>query len=233
MLGRRVVLTGLCAAPVASMASPSLAAAPEPAPAPSLPVPRSDKIAFRMLRNGAVIGQHALTFTRNADALVVAVEIDILVKLGPIPVYRYKHRATEKWQQNQLMALTSDTNHDGSQQFVRAIREAAGLVVTGSKAPRYTAPEGVLATTYWNKAMLGSPPGEHRVINSEDGRLFDIGVTDLAQEPVKLANGGTQLARHFRTVGQLALDLWYDDTGQWAHLEFSQDGSTIIYEKLS
>lgn len=198
----------------------------------ALPVPRGDSIAFRMLRNGDVIGQHALTFTHSADSLMVAVEIDILVKLGPIPVYRYKHRATETWHHNQLVSLKSDTNHDGSPQFVRAQRDTAGLIVDGSMTQRYTAQDGVLATTYWNKAMLGPAAGPNRVINSEDGRLFNIDVANLAEGPVKLANGGVQMARHYRTTGALSLDLWYDDSGQWAHLEFTKDGSTIVYEKL-
>jgi hypothetical protein len=82
-------------------------------------------------------------------------------------------------------------------------------------------------TTFHNKAML-----QDHVINSEDGRLFDIKPTALAVESVPLANGGTARARRYRLDGDLMLDLWYDDAGQWAHLVFNRDGSTVIYEKL-
>jgi hypothetical protein len=208
------------------LATATLAAVSRPALA-ALPVPPSGKIGFRILRKGDVVGTHQLTFTTNGDALAVAVEIDFVVKLGPIPVFRYSHRATESWQGGQFVALESKTNHDGDPQFVHARREAAGVVVEGSKTQRYTAPPEALPTTYWNKAMLAA-----HVINSEDGRLFAVKPAALAEESVPLASGATIRARHYTLSGELDLDLWYDAADQWAHLVFSSQNNTFVYEKL-
>ena len=215
MILRRSLLATM---PAVALVRPALAA---------LPVPPDGKIAFRILRKGDVIGTHALTFSGNGDALDVAVAIDFVVKIGPIPMFRYEHRATERWQGGQFVSLDSKTNHDGSPQFVRARKEGGGVVVEGSKAERYTAPADALPTTYWNKAMLGS-----HVINSEDGRLFAIKSAALAEENVPTASGSSLRARHYNVSGELDLDLWYDASNQWAHLVFSKENNTFIYEKL-
>jgi hypothetical protein len=208
------------------MAVPLASLAAKPAAAMTLPVPQSGRIAFRMLRKGDVIGSHALDFSQAGGRLAVAVSIDILVKLGPVPVYRYRHRATEIWQDGVFSSIESVTDRDGTPQRMRAELAPQGLVVEGSKAPRYVAPPNIYATTYWNKVML-----QRAVINSEDGRLFNVMPQALAEETVPVA-AGTLRAKHYKLDGDLPLDLWYDAAGQWAHLVFTKDGSTIIYEKL-
>lgn len=207
------------------LATAPLAAAAYPAQA--LPVPQGNRIAFQMLRKGDVIGRHELTFMGDGAALTVNVAIDIQVKFGGITVYRYMHRATERWRGEQFIGIESRTDRDGTPQFMTARREGGDLLVEGSKTQRYMAPPGTFATTYWNMAMLQS-----HVINSEDGRLFHVTPQQLAEEEVPLAAGRRLRARHWKLDGDLPLDLWYDTAGQWAHLVFTKDGSTVVYQKL-
>jgi hypothetical protein len=192
----------------------------------ALPVPPSGQLGFRLLRNGERIGSHTLVFTPKADILTVTVAIDILVKLGPIPVYRYRHRATERWQDGSFIGIESQTDKDGTALRMRAERTGDGMVVEGSQTARYIAPPQTYPTTYWNKVML-----QDRLINSEDGRLFTVTPRPLGEEDVRQA-GNAIRARHYRIDGDLMLDLWYDTMGQWAHLVFIKDGATIVYEKL-
>ncbi len=193
-----------------------------------MPIPADGRISFRMLRNGDVIGSHNVDFARQGDGLVVSVAIEILVKLIGIPVYRYSHRATERWQGNRFISIESRTDRDGSPRVMNATRGEDGQVhVTGTRTDAYIAPEGVLPTTYWNKAML-----QPRLINSEDGRLMELPLTTGTIEMVRTAAGQPIQARRYHYGGELNLELWYDAAGQWAHLEFTKDGSTIIYEKL-
>jgi hypothetical protein len=217
---RSCVATGVAALSCLPVSTPAIAAPPK------LPVPDSGRLAFRLVRNGDVIGSHTLDFATVGDTLSVSVGIDILVKLGPVPVYRYAHRATETWRAGIFTGIESTTNRDGTPHHMRAETTANGLTVEGSGTLRYQAPANILATTYWNKAML-----QPKIINSEDGRLFDVTSTALAEETVAAASG-TLRARHYKLDGDLPLDLWYDDTAQWAHLVFTKDGSTVTYEKL-
>jgi hypothetical protein len=157
----------------------------------------------------------------------VLVEANVLVKLGPIPIYRYSHRGVERWQGRRYLGLESRTDHDGELHWMRAVTTDQGLVVEGSGAPRYVAPPGVFGTTYWNQDTL-----RDQVIGAEDGRLFNIKRTVMGIEPVSLASGATIPARHTNITGALQLDVWYDTAGQWAHLAFTRYGATIVYQKL-
>ena len=192
-----------------------------------LPVPPQGRIGFRLLRNGEAIGSHTLEFAQRGGGLEVAVVIDIAVRFLGVPLYRYSHRGTERWQDGMFAGIESRTDRDGTALRMRAERGSEGLVVEGTAVPRYVAPAGALPTTYWNRAMLNPA-----IISSEDGRLLDVSIAERGEEQVQLASGGAVAARRYVLRGALPLDLWYDASGQWAHLEFTKDGSTIIYEKV-
>lgn len=216
MIARRTLL----AAPMAMcLAAPSWAAT-------NLPVPPSRRLTFRILRNGHDVGLHELRFAEADGALTITIEIDIQVKLGPITVYRYKHRGLEHWASGRFVGMTSKTDDDGSDEYLKAAIQPEGMVVEGSKTDRYVAPPGVLPTTYWNRAMV-----QDQIINSQDGRLFNVTVQSLGRETVQ-APQGRITADHFQLRGDLPIDLWYDAQGQWSYLEFSKRGSTIAYQKL-
>jgi hypothetical protein len=192
----------------------------------ALPIPPRRELAFRIRRNGEAVGMHVLRFTGDEVALDIAIEIDIAVSLGPITVYRYHHRGTESWRDGRFFGMQSKTDDDGTDAYFDAARTAEGMVVNGSKTARYIAPEGVLPTTYWNRAIL-----QNHVINSQDGRLFDVSVTSVGTEQVLGATGKIDAA-HFQLRGDLPIDLWYDSNGHWAYLEFTKRSSRITYEKL-
>jgi len=220
MIARRTLLAAATTIPFCDPAA-ALAGARD------LPIPPSRRLGFRLLRDDSEIGLHTVTFDTMGDTLAVLVEVNILVKLGPIAIYRYSHRGVERWQGRRYLGLETRTDHDGEPHWMRAVATDEGLVVEGSKAQRYVAPPGVFGTTYWNQDML-----RDQVISSEDGRLFTIKRTALDIEPVPLATGSTIPARHYNIAGGLQLDLWYDTAGQWAHLAFNRYGATIVYQRL-
>lgn len=218
MIARR----NLLAAPLALCAPRSAGAATPPA----LPIPASRKIAFRILRNGTEVGLHTLRFAEADGSLAVSIEIDIAVKLGPFTVYHYSHRGIERWRDGRFVGMTSKTDDDGSDEYLKAAIQPEGMVVEGSQTQRYVAPPGVLPTTYWNRAMV-----QDQLINSQDGRLFEVTVADLGRETLAQPSGEMQ-AQHFQLTGDLPIDLWYDAQGHWVALEFAKRGSRISYQKL-
>jgi hypothetical protein len=188
------------------------------------PAPAGDRLAFRIVRKGNVVGEHILAFTRAGEALTVAVATDMVVSDGPIAMSRYKQRATILSTGNQIVSIDSETNDDGVPRKMTARRDDSGLVIEGSKAPRYVAPPRAQAGTFWNRAMLEAP-----FINIEDGRLMRPTITLIGTEHIEVA-GGTVEARHFALRGDANLDTYYDLTSHWAGLRFAgKDGSEIRY----
>ena len=189
-----------------------------------LPVPPGFRLAFHIIRNGSAIGEHVLTFASNAGGLVVAVAVDIVVGFGPFTLFHYKHRATERWEGEQVVSVDAETDDDGTRRRMSARRDGGGLVVEGSKAPRYTAPAESLPGTHWNQAMLRAP-----FINTEDGRLMSPTVTPCGMQQVAVT-GGTVDARLYTLRGDANLDTFYDVTPCWVGLRFTgKDGSEIRY----
>lgn len=217
MISRRTILAAAAALPSARVATARAA----------LPVPAGGRIAFQLVRHGDVIGRHELAFRSDGASLVVSIAVDIVVKFGPIPVYRYRHRGTERWQGDRFAGFDSTTDSDGTPHHMRAVADGDTITVEGSARPRYVAPAHSLPSTYWNPAML-----QRHVISSEDGQLFDVTPQKLGDDSVRLAAGGSIRAAHWKLDAGLPLDLWYDVAGQWAHMVFTKDGSTITYEKL-
>jgi hypothetical protein len=109
-----------------------------------------------------------------------------------------------------------------------ARRTGEGLVVLGSRAARYVAPEAAIGTTYWNKRVLEGP-----MISLEDGVLLRPQVALRGRETIRVASGDAIPADHFNLSGAFKVDLWYDRSENWAGLGYTAaDGSSVHYERL-
>jgi hypothetical protein len=198
------------------------------AAAAALPVPRGDRLTFRLLRHGTEIGTHALTFEQAGDVLTVRITVDVLVTFASIPLARYTHRGVETWDGTALVEVVGNTDNNGRQQWVRAHRTEEGLVVLGSQTQRYVAPASALTSSYWDKRMLDGP-----MISLEDGVLLTPKVADLRMDRIRLASGRMIAADHYNLSGTFNVDLWYDETQTWAGMVLTVvDGSEIRYERL-
>ena len=213
---RRLLLAG-----AAAMASGHTAHA-------ALPVPPGNKLNFRLMRHGAPIGTHMMTFRGDGDVLIVDIAVDVLVKFGPIPLVRYTHRNQETWQHDRLVGFESHTDRNGTRMHAKARWAGSGLAVEGSGTKPYIAPANALATTHWNSHMLRGP-----MIGVQDGMLVHPIVSPQPEERVRLATGNDIRARRYTLSGDLDLELWYDPSDTWAGLRFTvDDGSVISYERL-
>jgi hypothetical protein len=221
MLNRRTVLAGAALLACPGLVSPRLARA-------ALPVPPGNALSFRIMRKGDRIGTHSLTFSQSGETLTISVKVEIVVKIGPIPVFRYNHDNQEVWTGTALQGFDSKTNDDGKAAFGRMQRSAAGFQVEGSRGGLYTAPPNTLVATHWNKAELEAP-----MVNPQNGELLKLTTVPKGEELVALASGAKVKASRFALEGDQPLELWYDEAGTWTALLFKgQDGTPIAYEKL-
>jgi len=193
---------------------------------PAWSMPRQN-LVFRVMRKGDDIGRHSLTFTGDAAQMQVDINVDIRVGFGPITLYRYTLRATERWRGDVLMEMTGTTDDGGTKDFVTARRQKEQLAVEGSAGKPYLAPVGSIAASHWNRAQLVGP-----MVNIQDGELLDFRVTPKGKEQVN-ARGRAVAADRYALVGKENLDLWYDPAGVWVGLAATgRDGSIITYEQI-
>jgi hypothetical protein len=192
-------------------------------------VPASRRLSFLATRNGARLGTHEVNFRPEGDRLTVGIAIDYAVKLGFITVFRYRLRATEIWEGGVLMSVRSQTDNNGKPAFMRADRLHGTLAVTGSNTQPYGAPAGTMLCSHWNRAQLDVP-----MINPQDGTLLRFVVSPKGPARVADAAGRIRPAERFGLAAKHALDLWYDQAGQWVALQGqAEDGSVVVYQPVA
>lgn len=183
-------------------------------------IPANNDLSFRIVRKGSVIGSHHLEFTPSEDALTVRIAVEILVKFGPITLYRYNHRNVEHWEAGKLISMEAETNDDGSKNAVRLRRRSDEILVESANGVSYVAPHNAIAATHWNMTELQVP-----MVNPQNGQLLQPTVTKAASD----GPGG-----HFVLSGDVDLELWYDKDQTWSSLAFKADDGTIIsYERIA
>jgi hypothetical protein len=184
------------------------------APAPAwAAMPPGGKLAFAVSRNGAQVGEHHMSFAGDPASPVVTTDVRMLVKLGPVPVYRYIHHAVERWAGGRFASLETTTDANGKGQKVSARRTEAGLTIETGKG-RIAAPANAAPFTHWNPQVFGRP-----LFNPQEGKLLKV---------TAARNGAMWSIR-----GEAEIDDWYDEAGVWTRLRGKlKDGSTMEYRRL-
>jgi hypothetical protein len=171
--------------------------------------PSSGVVVFDVMREGSDIGDHRYTFRDDGEALSVQVETDVAVKLPLIgvAVFRFEHDSHETWRDGRLATLTSTTNDDGEAHQVN-LANADGF-----------------PASLWNDGILE----QTMLLNTVDGRSMATSVVHVGPETIQ-AKGQAVPAHHYRLLGDLERDLWYDASGMLVKVAFTaDDGSHIEY----
>jgi hypothetical protein len=222
-MGRRAFL----ASGAAGLALPLLG--PGRARAALSGIPADGKVAFKVMRRGAHIGEHSLTFSQDGDSLTVLTEVRITVHVGPVPVYHHTQHCVEHWKGDRFVSLESTTNSNISHDVVTARRTADGLrIEPGSSVAPYTAPAETLPLTHWNRFAYQGP-----LFEPQNGKLLKETLVTRADDFITLADGSTIKAMRWSVTGDGVMDDYYDMGGVWAGLNVKvRDGSRVEYLRL-
>ena len=184
-------------------------------------------LRFDVMRNGGRVGQHGIRFQREGTVLTAFISVEIVVRLGPIPVFRYNHAVREVWRDGQFQSLDSETNEDGTRFRVNAVRAAEGVIVESSAAARAVMPPLAIPLTHWNNLCMERP-----LFNPQDGVPITSRVVAHGEDRVALADGRVIQATRYALVGKVALENWYDTARLWTALRSrGTDGSMIEYRR--
>ena len=167
--------------------------------------------SFAVSVDGRPVGTHRFVLRDTQDGQELQSDAQFEVRVLRIALLRYRHHATEVWQNRCLRSLHSQTQTNGRQQQVSA---------------QYT--DCPMSFAYWNPDVLQA----HQLINSQSGVRTAVSVQDLGLQSLRV-RGSRQLAHHYLLSGpELAIDLWY--TGRdWVGLDsITAGGHRLHYELL-
>jgi Family of unknown function (DUF6134) len=182
---------------------------------------RPQDLEFNIVREGAVVGHHRITFRQDDEQLVVRSELKIEVKALSFTVYRYEQTRSEVWRGRKLIALASVANDDGTLYNIKGQAGPDGLRVT-SGGKSWTLPANSVSASYWNVSMVTA---KGPLIDGQSGRILDAKVVRIGEETVKV-DGKEIVATHYRLGVEQPRDLWYDAHGRWVKMRLTgSDGS--------
>lgn len=182
-----------------------------PTTALAAPPPR---LAFAVYRNGTKVGEHAMSFSGDDDNRTVSTNVDMVVKVGPVPVYKYKHSAIEKWAGGKWASIETTTNGNGK--ITKASgRAMAGYVAITGPAGAVRGPADAAPLSHWNQASFGRP-----LFNQQEGKMLKVTCTKVK-------------AGHWQIRGEAEIDDFYDANGNWLALRGKlEDGSKLEYKRI-
>ncbi len=187
-------------------------------------LPEDGDIVFDAYRNGELFGTHKVTFTPGEDRLAVDIAIDYRVKVAFVTAFSYEHRNHEEWQDGRLVFIKARTDDDGTVNEFTGEAVADGFRVTGTNGG-FTAPPGIVPTSYWNKAMVR----QSQLLDTLKGTLIDVGIERTGSERVATDEGPVDADRYLLSSGNRRVQIWYGPGEQWVKLAFRARGNDISY----
>lgn len=184
-------------------------------------------LKFAVARDGAPLGVVMQRFGRNGADAITEVFIDFDVTFAGIALFRYEHRARERWRGGRLIALDSMTNDDGDRQAVMARATPDGLRVDGPSG-RLMAPADILPSSYWHPRFVE----QTRMLDSQRGRLLRFTIGAAGRETITALERAVECTR-YALRGDVDLDAWYDDRRVWQKMAFTIAGNFIEYSRVA
>lgn len=172
------------------------------------------RLAFAVFRNGTKVGEHQMSFSGDDDNRTVTTDVALTVKVGPVPVYKYKHSAVEKWAGGKWVSIETTTNGNGKV-YKASGRQMGGYVQIAGPKGAVRGPADAVPLSHWNQANFGKP-----LFNQQEGQLLKVTCS-------KVKPG------HWRIRGDAEIDDFYDAQGNWMALSGKlEDGSKLEYKRI-
>jgi hypothetical protein len=181
---------------------------------PGLALAAPARLMFQVFRNGTKVGEHQMSFAGDDNSRTISTQVDMVVKIGPVPVYKYKHSATERWTAGKWASIDATTNGNGKIQKVSARTMPGFVQITGPKG-EVRGPADAAPLSHWNQATLAKP-----LFNQQEGKMLKVTST-------RVKTG------HWQVRGEAEIDNFYDASGNWLALQGKlEDGSKMEYRRV-
>lgn len=182
---------------------------------------------FKVFLDNKPIGYHEYRMTGNDDQYIMSIKAEFDVKFLFLSVYSYAHNNSETWKNQCLTELSSTTDDNGEDLFVRFRAESNEFLINTPEGTQ-TVKECVRSFAYWNQDLLKSD----RLLNAQTGELVDIELKSMGEESITLGDQSVEAERYQIKGKDLEIDLWYSPNKEWLALQSITKGGYILqYER--
>lgn len=184
---------------------------------------------FRVFLDNREIGQHSFLVTKENNRTHVEIVASFEISFLFFKAYSYKHANNEVWLDGCLHSISSRTDDNGKEYFVKGY--SRGSVVSMQTATDTYELDGCIRTfAYWDPDFLSSDS----LLNSQTGELIDVQVSDLGPEIIDVYGNPSEGNRYRLQSADFSIDLWYSvDDRRWLAMEFAtSNGSILRYQEI-
>jgi len=186
-----------------------------------------DELTFAVSLDDKPIGMHRFRIADDGATRVVESEASFDVRILRVPVYRYRHRNTETWQNGCLKRIDSETDANGTPYAVDLSKTAAGYrIVTPSEA-RTHAVDCMMSFAYWDQRFLQ----QQRLLNTQTGEWIPVEIQPLGESQRQIANQVLPV-QGFRILAEsqdVDIKVFYHRAdGRWVALESVLEGGRML-----
>jgi len=181
---------------------------------------------FELLAKGKPAGRASIQITDFDDGTTLAATTINFKVESWFHTYQYDFHGREEWRGNHIERTDNRTTNDGKKQSAHAsVEDGRTIIEAGSKGAQ-AAPKLALTTNYWH--LPDMPPGTHNltILNAETGAIESGWLKRVGPEPIAV-EGRKIPCTHFRLIGTVKAELWFDDRGRIAQVQSTENGYPI------
>lgn len=189
---------------------------------------------FTALLDGKPIGTHRFVRTAEGSTGTLVSDARFDVKLLGVTVYKYRHRASERWQGDCLASIEARTDDGGKVSEVRGNADGSGRIALevrngdqGEPARSATPSSCMMSFAYWNPSLAT----QRALLDPGTGRVEAVRITPLPETKIEVA-GQEAPVRGLRIAGlKQPIDVWYQGD-RWVGLDTQVDGGRKLSYRL-
>ncbi len=185
-----------------------------------------ETLNYQVLKDGEPIGFETVEITDTPDGYTAAIttRTDVTVLFLQ---FQYGHSRLEKWRNDQLVSVDTDTNDDGSPYTYKAEYEGDCFEVAGKGVAKRDACDGAWPLTLWREDVT-TKTSLYSVINAEP---YAVTTRKTGTETLAINNREIP-ATHYVMTGDVQRDLWYGEDGRLLRTSFKRKGYDIDFIRV-
>lgn len=190
--------------------------------------PDSETREFTVKVDGKPAGEYRLSIRHDQGTFTISAQAEVRVRSYLVYNYVYQFRGAEIWKDGKLQRLDSNTVDDKKQFAVQAWNDGKSLHVVSNGQERTTRPD-VWTSIYWRLPEARFRNQSVPLIDADTGRDIRATLQYVGVNSINV-NGQTLNCAHYRLVGGVQVDLWYDAQERLVRHESIEDGHRTLLE---
>jgi Family of unknown function (DUF6134) len=187
------------------------------------PAGDAGEYTFTVLMDGNPVGRHRIAFHRDGDRVEMHEVTDIVVRFAMIPIYRFERDGREVWEDGSAVQIDGTTNDNGDEFDISVRRHGDGYTrIVNGQVEKFDDSKKVFS--FWDKDIVN----HENFFSVIDDKILKVSSEFIGREEIIVA-GQKLETEHYRMTGDEERDLWFDDAGRIAKVQFRRLGSTIAY----